>query len=126
MLLCYICGREYGTASLPIHQPQCLRRWEAEQAKLPAEKRRAEPAKPVIEDWMDETSAREQAISSYKQNALEPCPNCGRTFMPDRLLVHLKSCKPGNSAKPVGVVAVLENVEKNAAPARRWSCCWTG
>jgi hypothetical protein len=25
---------------------------------------------------------------------LIPCPNCGRTFAPDRLDVHLKACKP--------------------------------
>lgn len=29
---------------------------------------------------------------------LDGCPNCGRTFLPDRLLIHLKSCK-GPSGK---------------------------
>lgn len=23
-LTCYICGREFGTASLPLHEPKCL------------------------------------------------------------------------------------------------------
>ena len=33
------------------------------------------------------------AFKNYNEKALEPCPNCGRTFLPDRLQVHLRSCK---------------------------------
>ncbi len=29
-------------------------------------------------------------------------PASGRTFLPDRLVIHQRSCRPGNSAKPVG------------------------
>lgn len=28
-----------------------------------------------------------------------PCGNCGRTFLPDRLKVHARSCKPGAKRK---------------------------
>ena len=28
-VMCYICGREYGTASINIHIPQCIKKWEA-------------------------------------------------------------------------------------------------
>ena len=31
MIMCYICGREYGTKSLPIHIPQCQQKFVAEQ-----------------------------------------------------------------------------------------------
>ena len=31
-LMCYICGREFGTASLEIHIPQCRKKWELVQA----------------------------------------------------------------------------------------------
>ena len=27
-LICYICGKEYGTASLPIHIKSCEKKWE--------------------------------------------------------------------------------------------------
>jgi hypothetical protein len=40
----------------------------------------------------------------YKQN-LVPCPHCARTFNPDRIDVHLKSCKPGSGSKPVGTLS---------------------
>lgn len=34
----------------------------------------------------------DDAFKNYNEKALDPCPNCGRTFLPDRLVVHLKSC----------------------------------
>lgn len=34
---------------------------------------------------------------------LVPCENCGRKFASDRIQVHLRSCKPGNTSKPIGV-----------------------
>lgn len=33
------------------------------------------------------------AYKNYNEKALDACPNCRRTFLPDRLIVHLKSCK---------------------------------
>jgi hypothetical protein len=33
--VCYICGREYGSASLPIHIPSCIERFERENEALP-------------------------------------------------------------------------------------------
>jgi 16S rRNA U1498 N3-methylase RsmE len=35
----------------------------------------------------------EDALTNWNDNVLEACPNCGRTFLPDRLVIHLKSCK---------------------------------
>lgn len=41
------------------------------------------------------------AMKEYNDKALDACPNCARTFLPDRLLVHLKSCKGnGVGSKP--------------------------
>ena len=42
---------------------------------------------------MDEYN--DEAFKNYNDNALEPCERCGRTFLPDRLDVHLKSCGGG-------------------------------
>ena len=38
-------------------------------------------------------SYNDEAFKNYNEKALDACPNCGRTFLPDRLVVHLKSCK---------------------------------
>jgi uncharacterized OB-fold protein len=32
------------------------------------------------------------AAKSFNENGMDKCPNCGRTFLPDRLIVHLRSC----------------------------------
>ena len=41
-------------------------------------------------------------IEDFKmvEGGLAECPNCTRTFFPDRLKVHLKSCKPGKPLMP--------------------------
>jgi hypothetical protein len=42
-LVCYICGREYGTRSLEIHLKTCEKKWDVEQAKLPKKKQKPCP-----------------------------------------------------------------------------------
>jgi zinc-finger of a C2HC-type len=36
------------------------------------------------------------AMKEYNDKALDACPNCARTFLPDRLIVHLRSCNKAN------------------------------
>ncbi|KAK5648549.1 hypothetical protein RI129_003441 [Pyrocoelia pectoralis] len=54
-LMCYICGREFGTASLSLHEPRCLEKWSRENAALPSNQRMQLPKKPDIpmnsEQW---------------------------------------------------------------------------
>lgn len=45
-VVCYICGREFGSKSISIHEPQCLEKWKNENNKLPKERRRPIPKKP--------------------------------------------------------------------------------
>lgn len=40
----------------------------------------------------------DDAQKTYNEKAMDRCPNCGRTFVPDRLIVHLRSCKPKNDS----------------------------
>ena len=106
-VVCYICGREFGTQSISIHEPQCLQKWHIENDKLPKSQRRKPPTKPEIlpgigisaKGSYDYERFNEAAWKSAQSN-LVPCENCGRTFNPDRLAVHQKSCRPGNEARP--------------------------
>lgn len=41
----------------------------------------------------EQDAFNEEAFKAYNEKALEKCVNCGRTFLPDRLVVHYKSCK---------------------------------
>lgn len=45
-LICYICGREYGTASLQIHLKTCKKKFCVEESFKPAHLRRALPEPP--------------------------------------------------------------------------------
>lgn len=45
-LMCYICGREYGTKSLEIHIKTCIQKWEIEENKKPKKERRPLPQPP--------------------------------------------------------------------------------
>ncbi|KAL6091174.1 hypothetical protein STEG23_028735 [Scotinomys teguina] len=97
-IVCYICGREYGTKSISIHEPQCLKKWHNENNLLPKELRRPEPKKPEVriisaKGFYDLDALNEAAWTSA-QSQLVPCDVCGRTFLPDRLIVHQRSCKP--------------------------------
>ncbi|NXK54884.1 ZN474 protein, partial [Chauna torquata] len=96
-VICYLCGREYGTKSISIHEPQCLKKWHQENEMLPKHLRRPEPKKPEVcpvqaKGFYDLDSLNEAAWIRA-QNQLVPCDICGRTFLPDRLIVHQQSCK---------------------------------
>jgi hypothetical protein len=41
MRMCYICGKEFGSTSLTIHEVQCLKKFQDQQALLPVEHRKA-------------------------------------------------------------------------------------
>ncbi len=105
-VVCYICGREYGTKSISIHEPQCIKRWHQENRKLPKDQRRPPPQKPEVlptiggKGGYDISRWNEAAWASAQSN-LVPCEHCGRTFNPDRLSVHQKSCRPGRPLKPL-------------------------
>ena len=97
--MCYICSREFGTQSIAIHEPQCLKKWHMENDKLPKAQRLPEPKKPEMLPGAGgpralDAEAYNEAAWVTSQAALMPCPNCGRTFNPDRLPVHLRACKP--------------------------------
>ncbi|XP_078485871.1 zinc finger protein (C2H2)-149 [Ciona intestinalis] len=96
-VICYICGRKYGSQSIIIHEPQCLEKWRAENKRLSKRLRRPEPKKPEIRPITANGNYNfeeaNNAAWEASQQQLVPCQLCGRTFLPDRLLVHERSCK---------------------------------
>jgi endogenous inhibitor of DNA gyrase (YacG/DUF329 family) len=102
---CYICGRQFGSKSIDIHQPQCLKKWHLQNDKLPKSQRRAAPVKPeIIRTHGGKIDLEATNIAMYEaaQAQLVKCAYCGRSFAPDRLAVHNRSCTRENPAKPVG------------------------
>ena len=96
-------GREFGTASIEIHLKTCKQKWEITESQKPAKERRPIPEKPKSFDevviggkgggQVDIQKYNDEAYEEYNNKALMACPNCSRTFLPDRLEVHLRSCK---------------------------------
>nr|CAD7404908.1 unnamed protein product [Timema poppensis] len=66
------------------------KRWRRNNEELPVHLRRPEvvrPSRPLsVDQW-------NQFAWESSQASLVPCENCGRTFAPDRLEVHQRSCK---------------------------------
>ncbi|XP_071795176.1 zinc finger protein 474-like [Asterias amurensis] len=94
-VVCYICGREFGSKSISIHEPQCLEKWKIENNQLPKHMRRPPPRKPLgIGQSAAGPEDYNQAAQQSANSQLLPCENCGRTFLPDRLPVHQRSCGP--------------------------------
>ena len=108
-VICYLCGRKYGTKSITIHEPQCLKKWHLENNKLPKKLRRKPPTKPAAYDALGsigmygrvDLEKVNQAAFQSAQEQLIPCNVCGRTFLPDRLPVHQRSCTASNPARSV-------------------------
>eukprot|EP00944_MAST-04C_sp_MAST-4C-sp1_P014636 g14636.t1 len=110
-LICYICGRQYGTNSLKIHLKSCIKIWEEREALKPKRERKPVPKAPAaFEQAINGRGGRgksgmsakqmqqqnEAAFNAFNSNSLDACPHCGRTFLAERLEKHLLSCKPGN------------------------------
>ena len=91
-VVCHLCGRKYTVHSINIHIPQYKSLFMARQAKLPESERKPLPKLPNDVDEMDLKARNEAALKLYNDIALEACQFCGRTFLPDRLQVHLRSC----------------------------------
>jgi hypothetical protein len=95
-VICYICGRQYGSTSIALHEPKCLEKWEIENNQLPLEKRRPTPKRPqALHAGVGVVNPQEQNDvnwNAFKEN-LAACARCGRKFLPDRLVVHERSCK---------------------------------
>jgi zinc-finger of a C2HC-type len=109
-LTCHICGEKFGKSSLPIHQKRCEELFLKREARKPASKRRALPQAPAhIDAGAKLTGADIDAFNSAADEAfntatLQPCQNCSRTFRPEALEIHMRSCKKLNKTAPVGAL----------------------
>ena len=124
---CYICGRQFGSHSIDIHQPQCLKKWRDANDKLPKSKRRPEPKKPEVvkvgkillmkiyrindlSGGLIDYEATNAAMYEASLAQLVKCEFCGRKFAPDRLHIHHQSCTKEHPAAAVGSLKVHRDV----------------
>ncbi|KAK9693846.1 Elongation factor Tu GTP binding domain [Popillia japonica] len=95
MFPCYLCGRLFSVNSIYIHEPQCLKKWRAENDKLPPNKRRQEPLKPDIKftpsGGVDFIGTFHRIWDNHLAELVQ-CQRCGRKFFPDRIEKHQAVC----------------------------------
>lgn len=119
-LVCHICGREFGTKSLAIHVKACTKKWEDAEALKPRKERRPVPRPPSDAPMgstraeMDQRNAA--AMAAFESQAMKKCPNCGRTFLEDRLPIHLRSCTAENPHKAVNRPQAMPEEAKLSPP----------
>ena len=112
--VCYICGRQYGLSSYDIHLKQCKELWIAREEKNPPKDRRPLPEDPFINFTGSSKGVNNEANleelnkiaqEQFKTAALVACQFCNRTFLPEKLLIHNRSCTVDTPAKKVEKLA---------------------
>eukprot|EP00877_Chromochloris_zofingiensis_P013237 jgi/Chrzof1/8167/Cz03g00070.t1 len=87
--------------SLPIHIPQCQQKWVRQQnTQLAGQHRPLPPTPDELADGgvLPKTKADIEIFNAkmfdiYNQLSLVPCGVCGRTFRPEALVIHARSCR---------------------------------
>jgi hypothetical protein len=86
-VICYICGREYGSKSISIHEKNCLEKWEALNTARPKAERKPKPIKPTqipnlpLKNKND--AYNNDAFAAYQENTLVSCEVCKRSVYKD-------------------------------------------
>eukprot|EP01023_Acetabularia_acetabulum_P047817 TRINITY_DN5041_c0_g2_i3.p1 TRINITY_DN5041_c0_g2~~TRINITY_DN5041_c0_g2_i3.p1 ORF type:complete len:467 (-),score=81.56 TRINITY_DN5041_c0_g2_i3:1644-3044(-) len=100
--VCYLCGAQFGSRSLHIHLKSCQKKWvQVEEQKPKREQRRLPDPPPGVDLVNLPTTPNEvQEFNSFMFNyfdkiSLVKCSTCSRTFRPDALERHAKSCSGG-------------------------------
>jgi hypothetical protein len=118
--MCYICGRQTLLAGYDYHVEQCRDLFIKREALKPKKERRPVPQDPMIAFAAQQANGgggKSQSKAAYEQAQLDafnaaaeeayqatlaPCRYCGRKFLPEKLVVHNRSCTADNPAKSVG------------------------
>jgi len=88
MYVCYLCGREYGSKSIAIHEKRCLVIME-KQGKITKKIKR-----PPLEEAKSLQERNVMALAAFEKSMMVRCPGCQRTFHgEDKLAKHMKGCE---------------------------------
>jgi protein-arginine kinase activator protein McsA len=87
--------------SFDIHIAQCRELFAKREELKPEKERRKIPNDPLSVPRASKSSAsasydldfvNDASFKAFNDN-LSPCHKCGRTFLPEKLIIHLRSCK---------------------------------
>jgi len=96
MRICHLCGTPQLLKSFRCHASRCAQAWLAEETAKPKGQRRPLPEAPEVPPGKLGPAAlaalNRTATRVWKEQSLETCPNCGRSFHGQALRAHLKGC----------------------------------
>jgi len=126
MFMCYLCGKEYGSTSLPIHIPQCQKKWLQQEEMKPKKERRPMPQPPKQLDeaikggraltTSEIDSMNDDSYKTWEDGSLERCPHCDRTFRPEALARHNKTCTASNPFRKAGTGLTAASLSAKLPP----------
>lgn len=102
----------------------CKKQWTEREKRKPKSERRPLPQEPeqFEEMALNPSSMTAEKIEEYAEaandqynNNLASCPNCDRTFLPDRLEIHLRSCGKGHFSNPKKISEKKEEKKSKTA-----------
>lgn len=101
---CYICGRPTLLPGYDIHVSKCREIFEQREAQKPPKERRSCPRDPFSSIGSRGFTSLEEENDMIQQqwkSNLAQCANCGRSFLPEKLSIHQRSCTPSNPARSI-------------------------
>lgn len=121
---CYICGRQYMLHSFAIHETQCRAMFEKWENQKPVKERRKCPEDPMrgfnpnmSMKELNKLNAESQQV--WSDQALVRCQNCNRTFLPEKLPIHQRSCTSSNPARRVDAPVSSREPEPSLSDSAR-------
>jgi protein-arginine kinase activator protein McsA len=92
--------------SFAIHEVQCREMFEKWESKKPPKERRKCPEDPMKGFHSNMSMKQLDALNAashqtWTEQALVRCVNCNRTFLPEKLPIHQRSCTAANPARKV-------------------------
>ena len=104
--MCHICGRQCMVNSFKFHIKECQALFEKRENLKPVRERRACPDDPYTYQkgqTLRKSDIDDMNAAAYEawNKTLSQCANCGRRFLPEKLVVHNKSCTAKTPARSV-------------------------
>jgi hypothetical protein len=102
--MCHICGRQTLLAGYAYHIEGCAKLFLAREEQKPKKERRPLPVNPFdnMAAGGKKSAAEMNELSQQAYNGtLSECAFCGRRFLPEKLLIHNKSCRADKPARGV-------------------------
>lgn len=110
-----------GKCSLPIHIPQCQRKWLLEEESKPKNERRPLPSQPNADKAIGGGGGKAydnfnaEAFAAFEKT-LTQCPNCQRRFNPKSFHKHQRGCTIARPAKPAGTGLIKYSLTNRLVP----------